>query len=81
MFDERGFNAFLMGEASTFLKSNDSRLLLNTIVNNISYTDNSVTVYNKDGSCIDADYAICTFSPGVLQNEMITFSPELPSWK
>ncbi|KAL9637820.1 MAG: hypothetical protein Q9164_001963 [Protoblastenia rupestris] len=81
VFDERGFNAFLMGEASTFLKSNDSRLLLNTIVNNISYTDNSVTVYNKDGSCIDADYAICTFSLGVLQNEMITFSPELPSWK
>lgn len=48
--------------ASTFLQKNDSRLRLNTIVTNISYTDDSVSVFNHDGSCIEADYAISTFS-------------------
>lgn len=62
VLDQRGFNAFIKGEASTFLHTNDSRLLLNTIVTNVSYSENSVTVYNNDGSCINADYAICTFS-------------------
>jgi len=62
VFDSRGFNTFIKGEASTFLKTNDSRLLLNTVVTNISYSDTGVTVYNKDGSCISADHAICTFS-------------------
>ena len=62
VFDERGFNYFLKGEASTFLKANDSRLLLNTIVTNISYSDDAVKIYNRDGSCIKAEFAICTFS-------------------
>lgn len=62
VFDSRGFNTFIKGEASTFLKPNDSRLLLDTIVTNVSYSDTGVTVYNEDGSCISADYAICTFS-------------------
>lgn len=62
VFDSRGFNAFIRGEASTFLTANDPRLMLNTIVTNVSYSDNGVTVYNKDGGCIEADYAICTFS-------------------
>ncbi|KAK3170165.1 hypothetical protein OEA41_009551 [Lepraria neglecta] len=81
VFDSRGFNAFIKGTAATFLKPNDPRLLLNTIVTNISYSDTGVTVYNQDGSCIDADYAICTFSLGVLQNDVVTFDPEFPSWK
>ncbi|MCJ1309385.1 hypothetical protein MMC25_003044 [Agyrium rufum] len=81
VFDERGFSAFIKGEASTFLTKDDPRLLLNTIVKNISYSDSGVTVHNKDGSCISADYAICTFSLGVLQNDVVKFVPELPSWK
>lgn len=81
VFDERGFNAFIVGEASSFLKVNDSRLLLNTVVTNISYSDNGVTILNQDGSCISADYAICTFSLGVLQHDAVFFSPALPSWK
>ncbi|KAJ0376881.1 hypothetical protein COL26b_004936 [Colletotrichum chrysophilum] len=43
--------------------------------------EKSVTVYNEDGSCITADHAICTFSLGVLQKEVVSFSPELPRWK
>lgn len=81
MFDQRGFNAFIKGEAYSFLSANDSRLLLNTIVTGINYTDLGVTVTNSDGSCIEADYAICTFSLGVLQQEVIDFTPALPEWK
>jgi polyamine oxidase len=50
------------GKHQLFLTANDTRLLLNTIVTNITWGDAGVTVYNKDGSCVDADYAICTFS-------------------
>ncbi|KAL8919893.1 MAG: hypothetical protein Q9172_004769, partial [Xanthocarpia lactea] len=81
VLDERGFNSFIKGEAGTFLRDQDPRLLLNTIVANISYDDSGVTIRNEDGSCVRADYAICTFSLGVLQSDAITFEPELPSWK
>jgi polyamine oxidase len=62
VWDQRGFNVWLYGEASTFLKRNDPRLHLNTIVTNVTYSDTGVTVYDKRGGCIQADYAICTFS-------------------
>jgi polyamine oxidase len=55
--------------------------MLNTIVTNITYSDSGVTLINADGSCVEADYAISTVSVGVLQNDAITFEPELPSWK
>ncbi|THU89651.1 polyamine oxidase-like protein [Dendrothele bispora CBS 962.96] len=79
--DQRGFNAFVIGEASTFLKPNDSRLLLNTVVESINYSNDGVVVHNEDGSCVSAEYAICTFSLGVLQNDAVAFTPPLPTWK
>ncbi len=83
VFDPRGFNTFLRGQASTFLQNgtSDPRLKLNTIVTNITYSDSGVTVHNSDNSCLTASYAICTFSLGVLQNDVVTFSPPLPPWK
>ncbi|KAF2090381.1 polyamine oxidase-like protein [Saccharata proteae CBS 121410] len=81
VWDQRGFNTWIIGQASTYLKPNDSRLLLNTVVKNISYSDSGVTIYNEDGSCISAAYAICTFSLGVLQNDVVEFTPALPDWK
>ena len=82
MYDSRGFNAFIEGEANTFLKPNDTRLLLNTNVTSIDYSArDSVTVTMNDDSCVIADYAICTFSLGVLQNEVVEFKPEFPRWK
>ncbi|KAF2496891.1 putative flavin-containing polyamine oxidase [Lophium mytilinum] len=77
----RGFNALAKGMASTFLKPNDSRLLLNSIVTDIAYDKDSVTISLNDGSCISAAYAICTFSLGVLQNDEVSFTPKLPDWK
>lgn len=88
VWDSRGFNTFIKGEASEFLDctpeydcSGDPRLLLNTIVTNITWSDTGVTVTNDDGTCISAEYAICTFSLGVLQNEVVTFDPPVPDWK
>jgi polyamine oxidase len=79
--DQRGFSIWLRDQAAKFLKPHDPRILFNTIVTNISYTDTGVTISNEDGSCVEADYAINTVSLGVLQNDAITFSPPLPSWK
>ena len=79
--DQRGFNTWLKHQASKFLKPGDPRLLLNTIVTNITYSDSGVHILTSDGSCIEADYAISTVSLGVLQNDAITFSPTLPDWK
>lgn len=88
VMDSRGFNIFIRGEAAEFMDctedfdcSEDPRLLLNTIVTNISYSDEGVTITNEDGSCIEAEYAICTFSVGVLQHEAVNFDPPLPEWK
>lgn len=64
--DPRGLYTFLKGQASEFLTKNDTRLLLNTIVKDISYNDDGVPITNADGSCITADYAITTFFIGVL---------------
>lgn len=30
---------------------------------------------------LEADYVLCTFSVGVLQNDDVVFEPELPAWK
>lgn len=79
--DQRGFNAWLKVQAAKFLKANDTRLLFNTVVTDIEYSDTGVIITNEDGSCVEADYAINTVSLGVLQSDVITFKPELPDWK
>ncbi|KMQ81511.1 flavin containing polyamine, partial [Lasius niger] len=77
----RGYSAIILGEASTFLKLDDNRLLLNKKVTEVAYSDNGVVVYTEDGGCVSAAYAICTLSLGVLQNDVVKFSPKLPRWK
>lgn len=79
--DPRGYQAIITGEASTFLQRDDPRLRLNTQVTDVEYGSHGVVVHNHDGSCVAAAYAICTFSLGVLQNQGVDFSPELPDWK
>lgn len=97
VIDQRGFNAFIKGFASEFLKPNDRRLLLDTTVTSIDWSsDSSVTVQLKktNGSqssshpppCITAKYAINTFSLGVLQKSIagvapVSITPALPAWK
>ncbi|UQC76289.1 N1-acetylpolyamine oxidase [Colletotrichum lupini] len=66
---------------TSFKRWKDDNNLVHDERGNITYSDDSVTVHNGDGTCIVADYAICTFSLGVLQKEVVNFSPELPLWK
>lgn len=66
VIDQRGFNTWLKGVAGTFLKPNNTRLLINTIVSAIDYSSDGVKVTMSDGSCAEADHAICTSPPGVL---------------
>ncbi|KAI1268404.1 amine oxidase [Xylariaceae sp. FL1019] len=81
VWDQRGFNAFIIGEANSFLKKNDPRLLLSTMVKSIEYGSDGVTVRFDNGGCVEAEHAIATFSIGVLQNEVVKFQPKLPQWK
>ena len=62
-------------------EDNDPRYKLNHKVTKITYTDDGVTVTTAGGMTYTADYAIVTFSLGVLQNEVVTFDPPLPNWK
>jgi polyamine oxidase len=56
-------------------------VILNQIVANITWSKSGVVVNTHGGLTIRAKRALCTFSLGVLQNDDVTFSPALPSWK
>ncbi|THH29294.1 hypothetical protein EUX98_g4878 [Antrodiella citrinella] len=77
--DQRGFHTFIQAEADTFMKS--SQLLLNSTVSNIQYNTSGVQVTLVGGKKLTADYALVTFSVGVLQNDDVVWEPELPDWK
>ncbi|KAF8517406.1 amine oxidase [Hysterangium stoloniferum] len=81
VIDQRGFKTIALTEAASFLDRSDSRVLLGHTVTNIKYTSTGVTIHTQGGRRIEADYAICTFSVGVLQNDDVIFSPALPVWK
>ncbi|KAH0582385.1 hypothetical protein H2248_010329 [Termitomyces sp. 'cryptogamus'] len=77
--DQRGFKTFIQQEAESFLQP--EQLRLNTLVNNVEWSDSGVKAVFSDGSSISADYAICTFSVGVLKNNDVTFIPDFPDYK
>ena len=84
--DQMGYVKLVKCLADGILGVNDSRLLLNTKVNLIKWSDDCVcvdTVYNGQTKQYCANYAIITFSIGVLQSEEINmkFEPDLPQWK
>ncbi|KAI0070410.1 amine oxidase [Panus rudis PR-1116 ss-1] len=79
--DQRGFKTLIQDEAKEFLKGDGSQLRLNSTVREVRYSENGVEVVLKDGSRLKADYAICTFSLGVLQHNDVQFVPPLPLWK
>ena len=77
--DQRGFKQFIQAEAAEFLQS--SQVRFNATVKNITYSDSGVSVTLVGGETLQADYALCTFSLGVLQHDDVTFEPALPDWK
>ncbi|KAJ7118949.1 amine oxidase [Mycena epipterygia] len=77
--DQRGFKHLIQAEADTFLSP--TQMLLNATVRTIADSGHGVLVTLANGSSISADYAITTFSLGVLQNNDVLFEPPLPMWK
>ena len=74
--DSRGFKTFIQEEANEFL--DPSQLLLSSVVKTISWSKTGVVVVLDDGTSISGNYALCTFSLGVLQNDDVQFVPSLP---
>ncbi|CCL98831.1 uncharacterized protein FIBRA_00836 [Fibroporia radiculosa] len=77
--DQRGFKALIEYEARSFLTPDQLRL--NSTVRLISSSQNGAMVTLTDGTRLWADYALCTFSLGVLQHNDVVFEPQLPIWK
>ncbi|KAG6888936.1 hypothetical protein C0992_007049 [Termitomyces sp. T32_za158] len=74
--DQRGYKTIIQHEAMTFLKR--KQLRLNALVKVVEWSASGVKAVLGDGSSISADYAICTFSLGVLKNEDVKFQPDFP---
>ena len=55
--------------------------MLNSTVQIIRYDASGVEVQLGSGKVLRAEYAIVTFSLGVLQNDDVVFEPRLPAWK
>lgn len=79
--DPRGYVHIVDCLAGMFLEPRDSRLQLNTTVQEIKWNENSVYVTTDNGDVYTADYALVTFSIGVLKSGLVQFMPQLPDWK
>ncbi|SJL08438.1 related to polyamine oxidase precursor [Armillaria ostoyae] len=77
--DQRGFKALIQLEAQEFLQP--EHVSLNSTVKTISYSRDGAQVTLTSGETIEGDYALCTFSIGVLQDDYVTFEPPLPDYK
>ena len=55
--------------------------MLNSTVQVIRYDASGVEVQLESGRVLRAEYAIVTFSLGVLQHDEVIFEPRLPTWK
>ena len=80
---EGGYRDIIQGMADEiFFDSNAfKRLYLDTVVTEIHQNDSHVSVHTQSGDVFTAQYLILTVSLGVLQYKMITFQPDLPTWK
>lgn len=77
--DQRGFKTIIQEEAKEFIAP--EQMLLNATVKEIDYSASGVNVTLANGTKLSADYALVTFSVGVLQNDDVSFKPALPDWK
>ncbi|KAK0200983.1 hypothetical protein DFS33DRAFT_1277312 [Desarmillaria ectypa] len=77
--DQRGFKTLIQLEAEEFLQP--EQVVFDSRVTAISYSTDGVQVTLADGSTIEGDYALCTFSLGVLQDDVVQFQPPLPAYK
>ena len=84
---ERGEDFFVTDQRGLWSMYEDlykpltNRILLSKTVSEIKYSATSVEVTTSDGDKFSAEYALCTFSTGVLASDIVTFNPALPQWK
>jgi polyamine oxidase len=74
--DQRGFKTLIQQEAAEFLSV--EQRLLNATVRTVAHSQDGVTITLTNGTTLSADYALCTFSVGVFQNDDVQFQPSLP---
>ncbi|CAO2143857.1 unnamed protein product [Urochloa humidicola] len=85
--DQRGYESVVYYIAGKYLKTNksgdivDKRLRLNKVVREITYFPSGVIVKTEQNEVYKADYVMMSVSLGVLQTDLIKFTPQLPSWK
>ncbi|KAL4230702.1 hypothetical protein ACF0H5_011078 [Mactra antiquata] len=76
---EHGFVSMLKYMCEDFIQDPVDQLIwLNKTVTSITYGDNSVAVQTSSGEIIKSDFAVVTFSLGVLQQRLVNFHPPLP---
>lgn len=63
-------------EANEFLSV--QQRMFNATVHTVAHSKDGVTITLIDGTTLSAEYALCTFSLGVLQNDDVQFRPTLP---
>ena len=79
--DPRGYVYVVERLANEFLTDHDPRLQLNRRVETIKWNNHCVSVQTDTGDVYTADYALLTFSIGVLKSGLVQFEPQLPLWK
>ncbi|XP_074650204.1 uncharacterized protein LOC141905276 [Tubulanus polymorphus] len=81
--DQRGFGFILEKLADEFLTNRDRQLILNETISKVAYgsSRSGVKVETKTGKIFTGDYAICTFSIGVMQSDAVNFIPRLSPQK
>ena len=75
--DPRGYQYIMEAISEDFSTS----IIFNQKVNEIKHSEQGVQVITENGTKIDADYAICTVSLGVLQSNFIKFDPDFDDKK
>lgn len=84
VIDQRGFRHIFVEELNAALKTPSSlgnRLHLNTTVQQIDYSSSSSRVITDKGIFVARKHVVSTLSIGVLQDDRVTWKPELPEWK
>ncbi|CAM0914140.1 unnamed protein product [Alopecurus aequalis] len=86
--DPRGYESVVHHVAGQYLRTDgasgaivDPRLKLNTVVCEITYFPSDVAVRTEDNKVYWADHVVVSASLGILQSDLIRFTPQLPSWK
>ena len=73
--DPRGYVHIVDCLADMFLEPKDPRLQLNTTVTEVNWNEKGVCVTSANGDVYTADYALVTFSIGVLKSGLVKFTP------